>query len=185
MIDVNQLRKGTTFTLNDEIYKVLSYKHHKPGRGKATIRTTVRNLRTGSTTDMTFTSGDRVEDIRVESVDVEYLYEDGEFLTFMDLETFEQPQLRKDIFGDDFLYLKANSQLVLSKYHDEIIDYVLPMTIELEVVDSEPAVAGDTANSPTKKVTVETGLSVTVPLFVNVGDVIRIKTEDTSYITRV
>lgn len=185
MIDVNQLRKGTTFTQNNEIFKVLQYKHHKPGRGKATIRTTVRNLRTGTVTDMTFTSGDRVEDIRVESVEVEYLYNDGEFLTFMDLETFEQPQLRKDVFGDDFLYLKENSQLTLSKYGEEIIDYILPTAVDLEVTESEAAVAGDTANSPTKKVTVETGLEVTVPLFVEVGDVIRIKTEDSSYVTRV
>lgn len=185
MIDVNQLRKGTTFTLNDELYKVLTYKHHKPGRGKATIRTSVRNLRTGAVTDMTFTSGDRVEDIRVESVDVEYLYDDGEFVHFMDLETFEQPQLPKDLFGADMQYLKEGMHLALSKYGSEIIDYVLPLNVEQEVVESEPAVAGDTANSPTKKVTTETGLEVTVPLFVNVGDVIRIKTEDSTYITRV
>lgn len=185
MIDVNQLRKGTTFTLNNELYKVINYRHHKPGRGKATIRTTVRNLRSGSVTDLTFTSGDRVEDIRVESVEVEYLYEEGEFLTFMDLETFDQPHLRKDVFGDDFLFLKPNLQLILNKFEDEIIDYTLPTTVDMEVVDAEFAVAGDTANNPTKKVTLETGLVVQVPMFVNVGDVIRVKTEDSSYITRV
>lgn len=185
MIDVNQLRKGTTFTLNNELYKVINYRHHKPGRGKATIRTTVRNLRSGSVTDLTFTSGDRVEDIRVESVEVEYLYEDGEFLTFMDLETFDQPHLRKDVFGDDFLFLKPNLQLILNKFEDEIIDYTLPTTVDMEVVDAEFAVAGDTANNPTKKVTLETGLVVQVPMFVNVGDAIRVKTEDSSYITRV
>jgi elongation factor P len=185
MIDVNQLRKGTSFTLDGELYKVLNYHHHKPGRGKATIRTTVRNLRSGSTTEMTFNSGDRVEDIRVESRDVEYLYDDGEFLTFMDLETFEQPQLRKDIFGDDLLYLKETMQLVLSKHEDEIIDYILPNTVDHEVTDSEMAVAGDTAGSASKQVVTETGLTVSVPLFIKVGDVIRVKTEDTSYVTRV
>lgn len=185
MIDVNQLRKGTTFTVDGELYKVVEYSHHKPGRGKASIRTTVRNLRSGATTDMTFISGDRVEDIRVESRDVEYLYEDGVFLTFMDLETFEQPQLRKEIFGDDLLYLKPNLQLVLKNYDGEIIDYELPNSIELEVTESEMAVAGDTATGATKKVTVETGLKVTVPLFVTVGDVIKVRTEDNAYITRV
>lgn len=185
MIDVNQLRKGTNFTQKDEIYKVLDYKHHKPGRGKATIRVSVRNLRSGAITQMTFTSGDRVEDIRVETVAVEFLYEDGTFLHFMDLETFEQPQLAREIFGDDLLFMKENMQLELSKYGNEIIDYILPNNIDFEVVEAEPAVAGDTANAPTKKVKVETGLEVQVPLFVNVGDVIRIKTEDRSYVTRV
>lgn len=185
MIDVNQLRKGTTFTLNGELYKVLSYRHHKPGRGNATIRTSVRNLRNSAVTEMTFTSGDRVEDIRVESVEVEYLYEDGEFLVFMDLETFDQPTLRRDVFGEDFLYLKENLQLVLNRHEEEIIDYTLPTSVDQEVVEAEAAVAGDTANSPSKKVVTETGLVVQVPLFVSVGDVIRVKTEDSSYVTRV
>jgi elongation factor P len=184
MIDVNQLRKGTTFTLDDAIYKVLDYHHHKPGRGKATIRTTVRNLRTGAVTDMTFISGDRVEDIRVEGHEVEYLYADDEFLTFMDLETFEQPHLRKDVFGDDFLYLKEGMQLVLNEWQEEIIDYVLPTTVEHKIVEAEMAVAGDTATATYKKVKTETGLQVSVPLFVNVGDRIKIKTEDGSYVTR-
>lgn len=185
MIDVNQLRKGTSFTENGELYKVLEYKHHKPGRGKATIRVTIRNLRTGSVTNMTFNSGDRVEDIRVETVPVEYLFADDEFLHFMDLVSYEQPQLRRDLFGDDIKYLKENMQLELSRYESEIIDYILPNAVDLEVVEAEMAVAGDTANSPSKKVKLETGLEVQVPMFVNVGDVIRIKTEDNSYVTRV
>lgn len=185
MIDVNQLRKGTTFTLDGELYKVLNYKHHKPGRGKATIRVAVRNLRSGSTTEMTFTSGDRVEDIRVEAREVEYLYADDRFLTFMDLETFEQPQMRRDVFGEDMQYLKENLQLTLNSFEGEIIDYTLPTTIDYEVTESEAAIAGDTANNPTKKVTVETGLQVTVPMFVEVGDKIRVRTDDGSYITRV
>src|SRR5262245_34188588 len=101
MIDVNQLRKGTTFTLENQIYKVLTYQHNKPGRGNATIRVSVRNMRTGATTQMTFGSGDRVQDIRVEQHEVQFLYNDGSFLTFMDLETYEQPQLRAEVFGDD------------------------------------------------------------------------------------
>lgn len=185
MIDVNQLRKGTNFTLDGELYKVLDYRHHKPGRGKATIRCNVRNLRSGSTTEMTFISGDRVQDIRVETAEVEYLYDDGEFLNFMDTETYEQPQLRREVFGDDMLYLKENGTLKLSSYEGEIIDYILPNTVDHEVKEAEMAVAGDTATGATKKVITETGLSVSVPLFVNVGDVIRINTEEGTYITRV
>jgi elongation factor P len=185
MIDVNQLRKGTTFTQDNQIYKVLNYQHIKPGRGNATIRVMVRNMRTGATTEMTFNSGTRVQDIRVESHDVQYLYNDGEFLTFMDMETYEQPQMRVDVFGDDVQYLTENMNLKLSSYEGEIIDYELPNTVDQKVVEAEMAIAGDTANNPTKRVTTETGLEVKVPMFVNVGDTIRINTTDGSYITRV
>ncbi len=185
MIDVNELRKGVTFTLDGELYKVLEYQHHKPGRGKATIRTTVRNLRTGATLQQTFNSGDRVQDIRLESRVVEFLYSDGEMLTFMDIESYEQPEIPRQVFGDDVAYLKEGIQLKLLSYEGEIIDYELPTTADYEVVDSEMAVAGDTATGATKKVTVQTGLQVTVPLFVEVGDVIRVDTRDGSYITRI
>ncbi|HEX2623032.1 MAG TPA: elongation factor P, partial [Phototrophicaceae bacterium] len=130
-------------------------------------------------------SGNRVSDIRLDNNEVEYLYDDGEFLTFMDTETYEQPQMRRDVFGDDVYYLKESMRLNLSSYEGEIIDYELPSTVEQLITDSEMAVAGDTANNPTKRVTTETGLEVRVPMFVNVGDTIRIKTEDGSYLTRV
>ena len=184
-IDVNQLRKGTTFTEDGDIFKVVSYSHNKSGRGGATIRVLVRNMRSGSQFEKTYNSGTRVDDIRVEAVQVEYLYDDGEFLTFMDTETYEQPQMNRSVFGEDVQYLKSNLQIKLLKYGEEIIDYELPITVDYEVTDSEMAVAGDTANNPTKRVTVETGLDVKVPMFVNVGDTIRVKTEDSSYVTRV
>lgn len=185
MIDVNQLRKGTNFTADGELYKVLDYQHIKTGRGNATIRVQVRNLRTNSQFEMTFTSGDRVQDIHIDTIQVEYLFDDGEFLTFMDIETYEQPQLRKDVFGGDFLYLRENTQLKLLQYDGEFLDYELPTTVEQQIADSEMAIAGDTATGATKKIRTETGLQVTVPLFVNVGDKIRIDTRDGSYITRV
>jgi elongation factor P len=185
MIDVNDLRKGVTFTVDGNLYKVLEYAHNKPGRGNATIRTTLRDLRTGATIQRTFTSGDRVQDIRVESTVVEYEYNDSEFLHFMDVSTFDQNELRADIFGDDLRFLKENMQLKLSSYEGEIIDYELPTTVDYEVVESEVAVAGDTATGATKKVITETGLKVTVPLFVAVGDKIRVDTRDGSYLTRV
>jgi elongation factor P len=185
MIDVNQLRKGTTFLEDGQIWKVTNYSHHKPGRGNATIRLSVRNMRSGVTREMTYNSGERVQDIRVEARPVEYLYDDGEFLTFMDLETYEQPQLRRDVFGDDVHFLKENMQITLLSYEGEVIDYQLPTTGDYKVVEAEPGYAGDTANNPSKKVTVETGLKVQVPIFVNVGDAIRVKTEDGSYVTRV
>lgn len=185
MIESNQLRKGTNFTIDGEIYKVLDYHHNKTARGGATIRITARNLRSGSTTEMTFNSGEKIQDIRVETVEVEYLYDDGEFLTFMDTSTYDQPQLRRDVFGGDYQYLKENMTMKLSKYEDEIIDYILPTTVDYQVVQSEMAVAGDTATGATKKVRTQTGLEVTVPLFVNEGDTIRVNTESGEYVTRV
>ena len=185
MIDVNQLRRGATFTADDQLYTVLTYQHIKPGRGNATIRVKVRNMRSGSTTEMTFNSGTVVQDVEVEDSNVQYLYRDGDFLTFMDMETYEQPQIRAEVLGDDVLYLKENQELRLSSYEGEIIGYKLPINIDFEVMESEPGVAGDTVVRPEKNVTVETGLVVKVPIFINVGDTIRVKTEDGSYVTRV
>lgn len=184
MIDVNELRKGTTFTLDGELYKVLEYQHHKPGRGKATIRTTIRNLRSGSIIQKNFISGDRVQDIRVEGRLVQYLYSDGDFCHFMDMETYEQPVLRASVLGEDLLYLKENTELKLLQYEGETIDYELPTTVDMEVVESEMALAGDTATGATKEVRLETGLKVRVPLFVNVGDVIRVDTRSGVYLSR-
>ncbi len=185
MIDVNQLRKGATFTQNNNLYRVIEYRHHKPGRGKATIRVTVRDLRSGATTEMTFNSGERVEDIRVEANKVEYLYADDDFVTFMDTQTYEQPQLNRAIFGEDLKYIKDSMEIKLLRYEGEIIDYELPKTIEYKVVEVEAAVAGDTANSPTKKIKLESGFEVNAPMFINVGDVVRINIEEETYVTRV
>lgn len=185
MIDVNQLRKGATFTQNNSLYRVIEYRHHKPGRGKATIRVTVRDLRSGATTEMTFNSGERVEDIRVEANKVEYLYADDDFVTFMDTQTYEQPQLNRAVFGEDLKYIKDSMEIKLLRYEGEIIDYELPKTIEYKVVEVEAAVAGDTANSPTKKIKLESGFEVSAPMFINVGDVVRINIEEETYVTRV
>ena len=184
MIDVNSLRKGTTFTLDNDLFKVIEYQHHKPGRGKATIRTTIRNLRTGAIIQKNFISGDRVQDIRVEGRIVQYLYSDGDFCHFMDVETYEQPALSASVLGDDLLYLKENTEIKLLQHEGETIDYELPTTVELEVKESEMAVAGDTATGATKQVKLETGLQVRAPLFVNPGDVIRVDTRSGEYLSR-
>ena len=185
MIDVNELRKGVTFTMDGELYKVLEYQHHKPGRGKATIRTTLRNLRTGATIQKNFTSGDRVEDIRVERRGVQYLYADGDLYHFMDTETYDQTALSAAALGDQIPYLKEGLELILSSYEGEPLDVELPTTVDMKVIEAEMAVAGDTATGTLKKVTLETGLEVQVPLFVEVGDAIRVDTRTGEYVTRV
>jgi elongation factor P len=185
MIDVNDLRRGVTFTTDGELYRVIEYSHNKPGRGKATIRVQVRNVRTGTTREMTFNSGERIEDVRLETRAVEFLYNDGEFLNFMDVENYEQPQVRAEMFGNDVLYFKENTQIKLSSYDGEIIDYELPTAVDHAVVEAENAVAGDTATGASRQVITETGLKVNTPLFVNVGDTIRVDTRTGAYVTRV
>lgn len=185
MIDVNELRKGVTFELDDKLYKVLEYTHHKPGRGKATIRVKARDLRSGGVLDLSFISGDRVQDVRLEHHDVQYLYNDGEFFYFMDLETYEQPAIRQDILEEVIPYLIENLEVKLTFYESEPIDIDLPTTVDLKVTEAEPAVKGDTATGFTKKVTVETGLQVEVPGFIELDNVIRVDTRNGSYVTRV
>ncbi|NJN55535.1 MAG: elongation factor P [Anaerolineae bacterium] len=185
MIDVNQLRRGVSFTHDGNLYKVTEYSHNKPGRGKATIRVSVKNLRSGSNLQITFSSGDRVEDIRLDKETFQFLYDDGEFYVFMNTGTYEQRQLPHSIMEEDRHYLIDNMELELLSYDGEILDYILPKTMEFDVVESENAVAGDTATGSTKEVQTQTGLKVKTPLFVNVGDRIRVNTETGEYQTRV
>jgi elongation factor P len=185
MIDVHQLRKGTTFTLDGELYKVIEFQHHKPGRGKAVIRTKIRNLRTGATIDKNFISGDRVEDVRVDRIAAQYLYNDGDFYYFMNQETFEQIPLSSAVLEDVVLYLVDNMELNISSFEGEAIDVDLPVNVDLQVVEAPMALAGDTATGATKQVTLESGLKVNVPLFVDQGDTIRVDTRTGEYVTRV
>lgn len=185
MIDVNELRKGVTFTMDGELYRVIEYQHHKPGRGKAVIRTRLRNLRSGSTIDKNFTSGDRVQDIRLDHQTVQYLYSDGDFYYFMDIETYEQFPLPDALLEDVKPFLVENAEIELSSHEGERLDVELPITVDLRVVEAPPGYAGDTAQGATKEVTLETGLKLQVPLFIEEGDVLRIDTRDSRYVTRV
>lgn len=185
MIDVNDLRKGVTFELDGVLYKVLDYEHHKPGRGKATIRIKARDMRTGTTLEKTFISGDRVQDVRLEYHNVQYLYHDGSLFHFMDLDTYDQPAIPADVVGEAANYLKEGVEIKLTLYQGEPLDIELPTTIDLLVTQANIAVRGDTATGVTKKVTTETGLQVQVPNFVGEGDFIRVDTRTGTYVTRV
>jgi elongation factor P len=185
MIEANALRKGATFTEGGELYKVLDYNHHKMARGGATIRVKVRNLRNGSIYEKTFNGGEKVSDIRLDHADAQFLYTDGDLYYFMDTETYEQPAFGKDVVEDIIPYLSENLVVKISTYENEPLDIEIPLTVELEVIETEPGFAGDTAQGATKPSTVSTGLVVNTPLFVNEGDVIRIDTRTGDYITRV
>jgi len=185
MIDVNDLRKGVTFELDGSLFKVLEYSHNKPGRGNATIRIKARDIRKGNTLEKTFQSGDRIQDVHLEFHNVQYLYKDGEFFYFMDLETFEQTTISKRNVGETAGYLKESLEVKLTFYQNDPLDIELPTSVDLKVTRAEMAVRGDTATGVTKRVSVETGAEVQVPYFVIEGDTIRVDTRTGQYVTRV
>ncbi len=184
MIDVNDLRKGVTFEYDGQLFKVLEYSHHKPGRGNATIRIKARNLRSGANIEKTFQSGDRVPDASLDYHNAQYLYSDGEFYYFMDNDTFEQPGVKGDILGDSAVFLKEGMECKLTFYNGEALDVEMPLTVDLKVEYAETAVRGDTATGVTKKVRTETGAEVQVPNFIKTGDLIRVDTRTGEYVTR-
>jgi elongation factor P len=185
MAEVQTLRKGNIYEEETQLWRVLDYQHIKVARGGATIRLRVRNVRTGSTVEKTYNNGARVNDVRLDQSDVQYQYNDGEFYHFMDTETFEQVMLKPEDLEGVVEYLTDNMVVSLETYEGEPISVSLPTTVDLKVTWAEFAVAGDTANAPTKQVELETGLKLQVPMFVTEGDIIRVDTRDGSYVTRV
>jgi elongation factor P len=185
MIDVNELRKGVTFEQDGDLYKVLDYAHNKPGRGQATIRIKARDLRKGNTLDMTFNSGNRVQDVRLDYHNAQFLYADDRFFYFMDNQTYEQYPVNKDIIGEMAEFLKPNMDVKLMFFETEALDIDLPTSVDLLITKAEPSIRGDTATGVTKRVITETGLEVQVPSFVEQGDTIRVDTRNGEYVTRV
>ena len=185
MIDVNELRKGVTFEQDGDLYKVLDYSHNKPGRGQATIRIKARDLRKGTTLDMTFNSGNRVQDVRLDYHNAQFLYADDRFFYFMDNQTYEQYPVNNEITGEMAEFLKPNMDVKLMFYETEALDLELPTSVDMLITKAEPSIRGDTATGVTKRVTTETGLEVQVPSFVEQGDTIRVDTRNGEYITRV
>ncbi len=163
----------------------MEYSHIKTGRGNATIRLKVRNLRSGGSVEKTYPSGSRVNDIRLDHATVQYLYRDGDLFFFMNTETYEQPALSAKVLGNGVNFLTDGMMIELESYEGEPITIELPTTVDLEVVQTDPGFAGDTATNATKPAMTNTGYQVQVPLFVNVGDKIRIDTRTGVYLTRV
>ena len=185
MIDVNELRKGVTFEVDGNLFKVMDYTHHKPGRGKATIRLKARNLRTGANIDLSFNSSDKVQDVALDHHNVQYLYSDEAHHHFMDLDTYEQPAVRSDVVGEASPYLLAGMELKLTFYSGVPLDIEIPLTVEHTITEVDLAVRGDTATGVSTRAVTETGLEVQVPAFVNAGDKIWIDTRTGTYVTRV
>lgn len=184
-ISTADFRTGLTIETGGEIYSIIGFQHVKPGKGGAFVRTKLRNLRTGAVVENTFRAGERMEQAMIERRTLQFLYRAGDDYTFMDLETFDQPTLGKDVVGESVAYLKPDSEVTVMKYGDEILGVELPHTIELTVTKTDPGLRGDTATGGSKPATMETGAVVNVPLFVNEGDVIRVDTRSGKYLERV
>lgn len=185
MIDTGDLRKGTTLDLDGRLVKVIDFAHNKQGRGSAQVRMTLRDLRTGSTTQQTVQAGARFTPVRLERQHVQYLYHDGGQYHFMDTESFDQIVLDARSIGDAARFVKENDVVDLMTYDGEPIDVELPTAVNLRVAETDPGLKGDTASGATKPATLETGLVVNVPLFVSVGDTLKVDTRTGQYVERV
>lgn len=185
MISTNDFHTGLTIELDGDIYMVIDFQHVKPGKGAAFVRSKLKNLRSGSTTERTFRAGEKVPRALVERKEMEYLYASGEEYIFMDTESYEQISLSRETLGDNLKYLKENMQLNILLFKGEILGLELPNSVELKVVETEPGFKGDTAAGGSKPAKLETGLVVQVPFFINEGDVLRIDTRTGAYLERV
>ena len=184
MIDRGELRKGIIIELGGGLYQVIDYHHLKLGRGSAQIRLKLRDIRAGHTIERTFQSSEKFTRARLDYRSVQYLYNDGGLYYVMDEENYEQMPLSATQLGDALNYLKEGMSLTVSSYEGEVIDVELPITVELQVVDTDPGFKGDTATAGTKPAKLETGITIQVPLFVNKGDVIKVDTRSGGYLER-
>jgi elongation factor P len=185
MVDTGDLRKGITFELDGRLVKVVDFSHNKQGRGSAQVRMTLRDLRTGSLTTHTVQAGAKFPQVRLERQHVQYLYADGDHRHFMDIESFDQIVLDAATIGESARFIRENDVVDLLTHQGEPLDIELPPAVILAVTETDPGLKGDTASGATKPATVETGLVVNVPLFINVGDTLKIDTRSGEYIERV
>ncbi|HHU30727.1 MAG: elongation factor P [Bacillota bacterium] len=185
MITTSDFHTGLTIELDGEVYMIVEFLHVKPGKGAAFVRTKLKNIRTGATTERTFRAGEKVERAILDRREMQYLYNSGDDYFVMDNETYEQFSLTREQLGDNIKYLKENMNITVLFYQDKIFGVEMPNFVELVVAETEPGVRGDTASGGSKPAKMETGLIVQVPFFINTGDVLRIDTRTGEYIERV
>lgn len=185
MISAGSFKKGLTLEMNGDIYQIIDFQHVKPGKGAAFVRAKIKNLKTGAIKEDTFNPNDKYPKAHIETKEMQYLYNDGELYYFMDNETYEQIALNFDQVEEAIKFLKENDNAMMKFYEGKPFQIDAPNFVELEVTHTEPGVKGDTATGANKPATVETGAVVNVPLFVNIGDVIKIDTRTSEYLSRV
>ncbi len=185
MISSNEFKRGQTIVYKDGIWQIVEFQHVNPGKGQAFVRSKLRNLRTGAIQDVTFRSAEKVESAHIDRNTMQYLYEDDGMHVFMDVATYEQVGVPEDQIKEELRFLKDGMEVELVSYEGEVIGLELPTKVELKVIATDPGIRGDTQSGGSKPATLETGAVITVPLFVNVGDLLEVNTEDGSYGSRV
>ena len=184
MVNVNDIKNGLTLLIDGNIYLVLDFQHVKPGKGSAFVRTKMKNLRTGAILENTYNTNVKFESAHIDKQTMQYLYSQGDGYCFMNMNTYDQVELKREQLGDDAKYLKENLEVLISFYEGEVLGMMLPDKIDYLVTRSDPAVKGNTATNATKDAEVENGMTVKVPLFINEGDHILISTLDGKYVSR-
>ena len=184
MININDIKNGMTVVIDGNLYTIVEFLHVKPGKGPAFVRTKLKNLRTGSTTEQTFNTNIKVEKAHIEKNPMQFLYESSGAYNFMNMETYEQIELSKQALGDDVKYLKEGMDVDITFYESEMLGIGLPEKVEYVVAHTEPAVKGNTTNNATKEAELENGLTIKVPLFIEENNHIIVSTKDGKYDSR-
>lgn len=185
MVTAGDFKNGITIEMDNNIWQIIEFQHVKPGKGAAFVRTKLKNIKSGGVVEKSFRPTEKFQLAHIDKSEYQYLYSDGEFFFFMNTENFEQIQLTADNVGDSLKFVKENDMCKLCSYQGEVFAIEPPMFAELEITETEPGVKGDTATGATKPAVVETGATVYVPLFVNLGDKIKIDTRTGEYLSRV
>ena len=185
MIGISDFKNGILFENEGVTYQVVWFQHHKPGKGGAVMRTKIKNVRTGSTIEQTFKSGEKFKEVSMTRSKKQYLYSNGDNYTFMDMVTYDQFEVSKEKIGEAVSFLKENMELDALYLESEFLSFDMPASVELKVVQTVPGIRGDTVSNATKPATVETGVEVQVPLFIKEGDSIRVDTRTGEYVERV
>ncbi len=184
MISSNDFRTGVTIELDGSVWRVVEFLHVKPGKGSAFVRTKLKNVQSGSVVERTFRAGETVPQANIEKRTMQHTYKDGEDYVFMDMETYEEARLSPAQIGDRVKYIKEEMEVNVLFWEEQILEVELPTSVMLEVIDTDPGVKGDTATGGSKPATVETGAQVMVPLFISIGEKIKVDTRDGSYLGR-
>lgn len=185
MISAGDFRNGVTIEIEGSVFQIIEFQHVKPGKGAAFVRTKLKNVINGGVVEKTFRPTEKCPQARIDRKDMQYLYSDGDLYNFMDTETYDQIALNSDTVGDALKFVKENEMVKVLSYNGSVFSIEPPLFVELAITDTEPGFKGDTATGATKPATVETGAQVAVPLFVELGDVIKIDTRTGEYLSRV
>ena len=185
MISAGDFRNGVTLEIEGNVYQILEFQHVKPGKGAAFVRTKLKNIINGGVVEKTFRPTEKFPAARIDRVDMQYLYSDGDLYHFMNVETFDQIALNSDDVGDSLKFVKENEMVKICSHNGNVFAVEAPLFVELEIIDTEPGFKGDAATGATKPATVETGAVVNVPLFVEQGNKIKIDTRTGEYLSRV